>query len=315
MKKVSDFSGIFAGDLQDYCDLMVGNGRNFRVEITILKAFDRYTIENVVSVITENVVTDFTYSRQNLSKAQYDKRHRIVRKFTEYLNLRHKGEPVRPLPKASGYARHIPHIYTQDEIKRLFDAAEKMNPVPKLRPHTYYVLFGLLFSTGLRISEVLNLDVSDVDLDTGVLKIRGTKFRKSRLAPVHPTTLEQLRKYDALRRELVPEQKDNAFFINKYKKRLTYPNVNSTFLNLVRDAGIRAADGAGMRIHDARHSFATARLAKWYEEGADIHQMLPLLATYMGHAHYEDTVYYLTVCAELMAKGSARFTKEGMLNG
>lgn len=315
MKKAPDFAGIFADDLSDYCEFMLGFGRKFGVETTILKAFDRYTIENAISVITEDVVSDFTYSRPNLSKAQYDKRHRIIRKFSEYLSLRDKGKAVRPLPGASGYPRHIPHIYTDSEIKLLLDATGKMNPTPKLRPHTYYILLGLLLSTGLRISEAINLDVSDVDLDSGVLRIRGTKFRKSRLVPVHPTTLGELKKYDSLRRELVPEPKDSAFFINRHKKRLTYSNVNDTFLQLVRSAGIRIEEGSGPRIHDTRHTFATARIAKWHDEGMDIHQMLPLLSTYMGHSHYEDTVYYLTVGAELMAKGSKRFTKEGVLNG
>ena len=127
--------------------------------------------------------------------------------------------------------------------------------------------------------------------------------------------MDELRKYDDLRRELVQEPKDSAFFINRHKKRLTYGNVNDTFLKLVRSTGIRMEEGSGPRIHDARHTFATNRIAKWYDEGFDMHQMLPLLSTYMGHSHYEDTVYYLTVSAELMAKGSKRFTKEGMLNG
>jgi integrase len=315
MKKAPDFAGTFAADLMDYCNHMVANGRNFRVETTILKAFDRYTIENLITGITDAVVTDFTYSRSDISQAQYDKRHRVVRKFTEYLSLQHKSDAVRPLPGSTKPPRHIPHIYTQDEINRLLTAVENMNPVPKLKPHTYRVLLGLLLSTGMRISEAINLDVSDIDFDSGVLRIRMTKFKKSRLVPVHPTTLEQLRNYDSLRRNLVPVPNDDAFFINKYKKRLTYHNINATFLELVRSAGLRMEEGSGPRIHDTRHTFATARIAKWHDEGLDIHQMLPLLSTYMGHSHYEDTVYYLTVSAELMAKGSERFTKEGMLNG
>jgi integrase len=314
MKKAPDFAGIFADDFKDYCEFMINNGRSFRVEITILKAFDRYTIENMISVITDDVVADFTYSRSDISQAQYDKRHRVVRKFTEYLSVRNKSEPVRLLPGTSGYSRHIPHIYTQNEINKLMNAALKMNPIPKLKPHTYYTLTGLLLSTGLRISEAINLDISDVDFDSGILRIRATKFKKSRLVPVHATTLEQLMKYDSLRRKFVPEAKDNAFFVNKYKKRLTYHNVNATFLKLFRSSGIRMEESSGARIHDFRHSFATARITKWHDDGANIHQMLPLLATYMGHSHYEDTVYYLTVSAELMAKGSKRFTKEDMLN-
>lgn len=311
MKKAPDFASIFTEQLKEYVVFMIDTGRKFGVETTILRAFDRYVCEHDVTIITENVVMDFSYSVPNLTTDQYSKRHRVVRKFADYMSLRGEGETIRPLPKSKSSGRIVPHIYTDKELVLLLETAQKINPVPRLRPHTFYTLLGLLASTGIRVSEAINLDISDVDFGSGILKIRYTKFKKSRLVPIHPTTLEALESYDALRREVTLDPKDNAFFISKFKTRLTYPTVNATFLQIVRAAGIRNIEGKGSRIHDLRHTFAVRRVAVWYDMGLDIHQMLPLLSTYMGHAHFEDTTYYLSAGAELLAKGAILFVKGG----
>ena len=315
MKKAPDFASDFADIFKEYVEFMINLGRNFRVETTILRAFDRYLIQQNIDEITETAAVEFTYSVINLSKAQYDKRHRIIRKFSEYLALRHETPTVRPLPQKDIPKRHIAYVYTDDELGLILDEAKKLNPVPKLRPHTFYTLLGLLASTGMRISEAINLDVNDIDFKNGIIKIKNTKFRKSRLIPVHKTTLAVLKKYDKLRRELITNPKDNAFFLNKYKLRLKYANVNDVFLQIIRKLNIRSKSGNGARIHDIRHVFAIRRIASWYDMGLDIHQMLPLLSTYMGHAHFEDTVYYLNAGAELLAKGAERFNKGGDMNG
>ena len=99
--------------------------------------------------------------------------------------------------------RLVPHIYTEAEIAALLDAAAQLRPVTglRLRPRTYATLFGLLASTGLRISEALALSPTDVDLPGAVLTVRQTKFRKSRLVPLHPTTVTALTQYVEARRQ------------------------------------------------------------------------------------------------------------------
>ena len=98
-----------------------------------------------------------------------------------------------------------------------------------------------------------------------------------------------------------------AFFLNQRKKRLAYSTVVATFISCARLAGIRAATGRGPRLHDLRHSFAVRRVLEWYHTGEDVQAKLPELATYMGHAHFEDTTYYLTAGAEIMSVAAQRF--------
>jgi len=310
---IPTFTSVFATSLGEYVALMVNIGRAFRVEGTILRAFDRFVSERGhTGPLTQALVLDFVYSVPDLMQTQYAKRHQIIRRFAQYLQ---HFEPATEIPglfqRTATPQRYQAHVYTAEELTCLLDAARQLPPAHSLRSLTYYTILGLIASTGMRDGEVLALDTDAVDLTEGVLHIRCTKFRKSRLVPVHATTLEVLREYDQVRRTAFPQPATPAFFVNTRGQRLAYSTLASVFLQLVRALGIRNAQGKGPRIHDMRHTFAIRRVQAWYDDGEDVQQQCPVLATYLGHAHFEDTTYYLMAGAELMAKGAERFTREG----
>lgn len=311
MKKSLDFASAFKGDFLEYVGFMVGNGRSFGVDTSILKAFDRFLcVENCV-IITDDVAMRFVYQPKGLTQTQYRKRHSIVRRFAEYRALRGSSDFILPPLKVKTSARLIPHLYSDAEIALILDIAGKLKPQDSLRPYTYQAIIGLLSCTGMRISEILNLNCDDVDLEAGVLFVHNSKFRKSRLIPVHATTLVVLGRYARQRSQCFPSPQCDAFFLNNRGIKVAYSTFCATFLEIVREAGIRPAEDKGSRIHDLRHTFAVNRLSVWYDQGANIHDLLPVLSTYMGHAHFEDTVYYLHVSAELMSKGSRSFQPGG----
>ena len=314
MKKAPDFNSTLKDELREYVDFMVGNGRSFRVEITILKEFDRFLQANEVHEINAHCVDTFVRIKPTLTDGQYEKRHRIIRKFLDYRAIRGKGESVPVPPKARSSGRRIPYLYTESDITRILSAAGELKPADSLRPHTFQTIIGLLICTGLRISEALNLDIEDLDLDNDVLYIRNTKFKKSRYVPIHPTTRTALVRYAEHRTKHFPNAKSSAFFVSLRGRAISYPTYNTTFLELVRGLDI-GGDGRNSRTHDLRHTFAVNRLLAWYEEGANVHDMLQILSTYMGHAHFEDTTYYLNASAELMAKGASAFTFNGRGGG
>jgi integrase len=163
------------------------------------------------------------------------------------------------------------------------------------------VLVGLLASTGLRSGEAGRLDLADVDLADGVLHIRKTKFRKDRLVPVHATTLAALRQYASHRDRVFPAPKDSAFFLSSRGNRLS-----SAGLNIAFNAACKLASLEALRPHDLRHRFAVTRLAAWHREQLDVQALLPLLATYLGHARYTDTAYYVTGTADLLGMAADR---------
>jgi len=205
-----------------------------------------------------------------------------------------------------------PHIYSPKEVAALLSAAGNLAPAGGLRPQTYITLLGLLASTGLRISEALRLTRSDVDLNTGILTITKTKFHKSRLVPLHPSTTKALKQYVERRDRLYPLAQARTFFLSDLGIPLKYGAVRDTFRELRRRLGWRGDSGRrAPRIHDIRHTFACRRLLTWYEEGADVNQRLPALSTYLGHVRVSCTYWYLTAVPDLMAIASSRFESSG----
>lgn len=235
----------------------------------------------------------------------------VVRGFARHRAVADPRTEVPP-PRLLGatYRRRTPHIYSDAELSALVAAARGLSPGNRLRSHTYATLFGLLACTGLRVSEALKLACDDIDWRQGLLTIRLTKFRKSRLVPLHATTLAALRDYAARRDRLHPSPTTGAFFLTSRGTALARSSVGVTFWKLRKQLGWAAPAGrCRPRIHDLRHTFACRRLQRWYADGVDVDHAIAALSTYLGHATVRDTYWYLTGTPELMALATARFER------
>jgi integrase len=212
------------------------------------------------------------------------------------------------------YRRKPPYIYSDHEISRIVLAAGELTSPKGLRAHTYSTLFGLLAVTGMRVSEVLSLDRRDVDLEASILTIRRTKFGKTRLVPVHPSTRDTLRSYVLRRDKAVPVSLTPGFFVSERGTRITGCSTRYTFAMVSREIGLRSPvkvkgrrrHGHGPRLHDMRHRFAVRTLIDSYRAGLDVEREIPKLATYLGHVHIHDTYWYLEAVPELLALASER---------
>jgi integrase len=229
-----------------------------------------------------------------------------VRGFAAYL---HTIDPSAEVPPADLIPwrprRATPYLYSDADITALIAAAARLR-FP-LRTATYQTLIGLLAVTGMRVGEAIRLDRPDADLDAGVLTIRQSKFGKSRLIPLHPTTTAALRGYLRLRDRLHPHPSAPAVFITPAGTRLMYCNVHSTFQQLARRAGLQPrSSSCRPRIHDLRHSFAVRSLLDAYAAGQDGQARLALLATYLGHVDPAATYWYLSAAPELLALAGQR---------
>ncbi len=226
----------------------------------------------------------------------------IVRGFARYWSATDPSTEIPPLdllPYRPPRAR--PYFYSDAEIQRLLQAAMSLSSHHPLRPWTYYCLFGLLVVTGMRLGEALHLRTEDMDWSEGVLTIRDTKFGKSRLVPLHPSTRKVLAAYAKRRDSLFVELAGAYFFVNRNGNRLDRGEVHRVFYALSRQIGLRAPSASrGPRLHDFRHRFAIQTLLRWYRNGEDPKRRLPILSTYLGHAQVTDTYWYLTGTTELM---------------
>jgi len=257
------------------------------------------------TITTENAFT-WASLPVNASSDWWGYRLSVVRAFARHL---HAIDPVHDVPPTgllpAKTHRATPYLYSDANIAALMAAARQLRS--PLRAATFETLVGLLAVTGLRIGEALRLDRDDVELTFGVLRIRQTKFGKSREVPLHPSTVEALAAYALRRDELRPRPREQAFFVSTAGTRLLYCNAHLAWLDLVRRArlGPRSAT-CRPRPHDLRHSFAVRTLLGWYRDGADVAACMPLLSTYLGHVHPGNTYWYLSAAPELLTLVAAR---------
>jgi integrase len=208
----------------------------------------------------------------------------------------------------------LPYIYSRAEIAALLRAARQLKPsaTSPYRPQTYYTLILLLYTTGMRISEVLNLQLGDIDSENQTIHIRETKFFKSRLVPLSSSMMRELEAYLKLRRQFgAPITLQSPLFQNPHRRGHHAPSiVRQTFSELVKSIGIKKTPGhRGPCIHALRHTMATHRIENWYRRGESVQSKLGLLSTYLGHVDIAATQRYLTITTELLQQASQRFNE------
>jgi integrase len=260
--------------------------------------------------VTTDVAVQWALASRSRDPARATRRLSALRPFARYCAIFDPATEIPPTGLLGRLPRHKPpHVYSETEIAAILRQASLLSPREGLRPRTYVAFFSLLISTGLRLSEACRLTRDDVDVVAGVLMIRESKFRKSRLVPLHPTATQALIRYAAYRDGCRVPGSGN-FFQTDRSSALTRAAVEKTF-SRIRQRLAWSAQGRTRqpRIHDFRHTFVARRLLRWAEDGADVDHQILALSTYLGHARVTDTYWYLSAVPELMALTAQRFER------
>ena len=294
--------------LNEYLRVRRTLGFKLRDEGTVLPQFLRFLEEQDSPFITTNLALQWATQPENVLPAYWARRLSMVRVFAQFRNAVDPWTEIPPqglLPHR--YRRKPPYIYDDGEISTLIEAASHLRSATELRASTHSTLLGLLAITGMRVSEPIAFDSRDVDLTHGILTVQRTKFRKSRLIPVHPSTVDKLVEYSQLKSHIFDRPKSPSFFVSERGTRLTQWSVRYTFVKLSCEIGLRAPHVShGPRLHDLRHTFAVKTLLKWYQAGVDVERHMPELATYLGHTHVNDTYWYISAVPELLHLAAMR---------
>lgn len=292
--------------LQDYLAMRRGLGFKLHTAGVVLPNFVSFLEARGVPWITTALALE--WAQQPASACEQARRLSLVRGFARYrsaIDARTQIPPPELLPYRPQRAK--PYLYTDADIRQLLAAALALPPPDGLRRWLFHCLLGLFAVTGLRLSEALGLQLDDVDLDQAVLTIRGAKFGKSRLVPLHPTTVDVLADYLTRRDQFLAGRPAPYVFISNWGNRLDKGEVHRTFYRLSRQVGLRGQTAShGPRLHDFRHRFACTTLLHWYQSGEDIERRMPILTAYLGHVHVADTYWYLSAMPELMGLAAQR---------
>jgi len=300
--------------VEEYLALRQSLGFTLRLPASALRHFAAFLEAQGAAYPTAELALSWAMLPHQAQPATWAWRLGVVRRFA----LWHQTSDPRTEIPAPGllphrYQRISPHIYTEEEITSIVHAAGELPSTRGLRALTYATLFALLSVTGMRVSEALALDGDDVDLHQGILTIRRTKFGKSRLLPLHPSTTLALGRYREERDRRVPHRTCPSFFLSEWGTPITEWSARYTFAKVSQKIGLRAkasGHGRGPRLHDMRHRFAAQTLVGWYRAGLDVERELPKLATYLGHVHINETYWYLEAVPELLGLAAERLLNE-----
>lgn len=287
-------------------------GMRFNSEAATLATFCRRLDGNIdVRAVTVEQVQDFLTGNRPLTN-HWGKRRSVIDCLFRFA-LSHGYVTTSPLPRYRPKLPppQTPYIYSQEEIKRLLDvtSAACCSPQVSLEAYVLRALILVLYGACLRHGEALRLVMQDVNLEEAVLHIRESKFYKSRLVPLGADLNSAMESYSRQRNQKFGQNPDAPFFCCRDGRPLSRKAVQSAFQRQRILANIRREDGVACspRLHDLRHSGAVHRLISWYRSGADLQQLLPKLATYLGHTDLTGTQRYLTLTPELLHEASARF--------
>jgi integrase/recombinase XerD len=297
--------------VRDYLALRRGLGFRLVESKRYLSSFCAFMEQEGGTVLTSALALRWAMTPTSARPTTWAGRLTVVRQFARYL----KGfEPATEIPGTRLLPfrpkRCQPYLYSHEEIERLMGAARSMPSRQVLKPHTVCTLVGLLAVTGMRLNEALSLRSEDVDLETGIITIRGTKFLKSRIVPLHSSAVEALRVY-AARRDACLANRRSYFLLTGRGAKFAVSEVHLAFQAISRTVGLRTPQmRRGPRLHDLRHRFATETLLRWSHAGAEIEREMPTLSTYLGHSNISDTYWYLSAHPELLKHAALRLERQ-----
>jgi integrase len=285
-------------------------GKRFVAEEAILLAFSRSVGKVPLRGIHPAMITRFV-NCDGTSVETIARKRRVLAGFFRYAVTRCslKASPMPSFERKRGAASFTPYIFSEAELKRLLTAAPAASgPRSEIDADTLRTFVLLLYGAGLRRGEARRLKVSDVDLPRS-LHIRGAKFFKTRIVPVSAGLSAVLKAFVAKHYTCPSRDGGDLLFCKRDGTPLTDSAIGAAFRRLRAIASIKRDGGARNqpRLHDLRHTAAVHRVTSWYRVGADMNDLLPKLATYLGHKDLSGTQRYLTMTEELLAEASRRF--------
>ncbi len=317
LKSPDRFTSPLGRHMQQFIALAQAQGKKYRDEEEILVLFDRFlaTYAQPPQQLSEPVIKQWLALFPVSSPRRRYMGFGAVRQFCLYLR---RFDPQAYVPDSSLAPSvpppPLPYIYSHAEIEALLRAARQLKPSAgsPYRPQTFYTLFLLLYTTGMRLGEALRLQFGDIDHENQVLHIRETKFFKSRLVPLSASMMKELEAYLQVRRQFgAPVTPQSPLFQNPHKKsHYSKLAAQMAFWEILKSIGLKPSrKHNGPCIHGLRHTMATHRLEEWYRKGECVQSKLEFLSTYLGHVKIASTQRYLTMTTELLQQASQRFNQ------
>jgi integrase len=289
---------------QGFIELQRAVGKKYVKEEKELRRFWKYC-EQVFpdSSIPQDIICTWVMNEPNRSMKTRSTLAGTLTMWAKYAFSLGYIPMVLPHVRGTVDARFIPYIFTTDEMQRIWNAVDHIEP-QKLSPNLHKcipVLFRLLFSSGLRISEALQITVRDVDFAQNTITLYRTKNDWERLIPMSGSLAAVMKTY--INECCCALTSESPIFYHRKGNLLTPHSVYCRFRMVLHDSNIPYQGKLrGPRLHDFRHTFAVHAMNKLVDEGHDIYVILPVLSAYLGHSNVRSTERYIRLTEERLTK-------------
>ncbi len=305
-----NFTSSLADEMRHFVKLKQSSGSDYSGSAQLLQRFDNRldTLGFKDKRLTKPILQSYFESLAHLCGRGFSNHFSVLRQFSVWLNQHEIHSYIPEERRAVDRSHSRPaYIFSKDEIQTILQNSLDLSEREQLIPGLYCTLFSLLYSTGIRINEALELNHSDYIKEEKLIHIRKGKFRKERYLIISNSMAKRLNEYSRIYRSMIIKEQDSPLFVNIRKKRLKYSSAFGALSKILKKSNISKKREFGPRIHDFRHTFAVHRLQLWYETEKDINSKLPYLSTYMGHVNIISTQVYLDAPGELLQSGYNRF--------
>lgn len=307
MSSKYEFRSVFAKYITDFLQMKTAQGVNIYNYLYYFKEFDIFFFDNNITDlnISQRVLSQWTETRVNDSKRTLYAKHAAFSQFCKYLCFLGIDCYIPRLPKRPTND-FVPYVFSFDEIERIFASIDSM--YLKRRHMTSFLisapaLFRLLYSTGMRVGEAVNLKNEDVDFDKNIITLRKTKNKTDRIIPINMPLKTVLQEYVHYRNKMPINNIDSAdhiFFVNGVGNAITTSGVHSRFKEVLKASNIvYIGNFKGHRVHDLRHTFAVHSLHQMVKNGFDIYCALPILSIFLGHKSVYNTEWYVRLTYDI----------------
>lgn len=299
-----NFHSMFADDIRGMVEHKKALGHKAESYEWNMQNFDRYCMKFFpeVDVLAEEIVLGWCEAGKEFRKSAY--RANAIREFGRYLSSIGKSAYVLPREFFPPKRAELPHLFTDDELVRFFDAADHFPHYARspLAEYIVPVIFRLQYACGLRPQEARLLRRADFDFRRNTIYVSESKWCRDRCLSINPELMQLCRRYDVIAQGLVPDRA--YFFPSPSGNAYSHGWLTAVFHKCWAMSGNAIPTGI-CTPYTFRHNFATRTLMRWAEEGKDFWAYLPYLSAYMGHASFHSSYYYVHLLPEKL--GNAGF--------
>lgn len=316
LKPTLRFESFLKSYLQGFMSLCRSQGKIYRDEEYTLCGFDRFlkSYPGHPKQLSDLIIRQWLNLFSQCRPSSLYRKITLIRRFCIYVRRFDSGAHVPDSSFIKTPPPFLPYIYSREQLLNLLKASRELKPSLcfPLRPQMFYLVLLLLYTTGMRLGEVLKLRFSDIDWKDKTIFIRQTKFFKSRAVPLSSSMTKELKYHIQLCRQsgflTTPE---SLLFQNPYRQNACrHSTIQRWFQEILPEIGLKPTRGHNNpRVHDMRHTMATHRLENWYKENENVQSKLSLLSAYLGHVNIASTQRYLTMTTELLQEASKRFNQ------